>query len=135
MYLALQGARQHIGLLPLETTARSKTAPYNVRVVSAHVLWSCGEPPGPKGVRVSSRRRPMATFMVPSVLSTRKPPTILRPSYKADSHARTFGTTGEVLRHNVFELHVPLRAPVQLDVALQTVHRHVHAPPPSAGGV
>ena len=55
------------------TTARSKTAPCNVRVASTHVLWStwsCCELPRVKGVPASRRRTPMAIFMVPSTLST-----------------------------------------------------------------
>ena len=70
------------GLVSLETTARSKTALCNVRVVSTHVLWSTPSRAG---------EGPWQPQMVPSVLRTRKPPATLRPSYKADFHGRENG--------------------------------------------
>ena len=66
----------------------------------------------------------MAIFMVPSTLCTWKPSADRRPSYNAD----------DVLRHGphrlrVLQEHVTSLAALQLDVALQTVHRRVHATP------
>ena len=65
--------------------------------------------------------------MVPSTLSKWKPSADRRPSCSADSNAETSGLRHGPHRLRVLSELVTWLAALQSDVALQTVHRHVHA--------
>ena len=119
------------GLQSLGTTARPRTAPCNVRVVSTHVLGStasCCEPPGVKGVPASRPRTPTAIFMVPSNAQHAKAVRRRKDVVQCGLPRRNVGTADGVLRHGPHRLRV-LREHVAQPAAfaLQTVHRHVHA--------
>ena len=72
------------------STARSKTAHCNVRVVSTHVLWSswcCCEPPGVKGVP-ASRRRTRSSWCRPRSVSGSRPLTEGRRTVRTSTPRR-----------------------------------------------